>query len=94
MPHLPPGERDQLDALLHPEFRGRSAEGMPFDIGGQHDGPTAMRATPAVLSPGIFEPRAEPDRFLDLTDGRLLVTDRFAARASTAARPWTQPLDT
>ena len=37
------GDRDQLDTLLHPQFTGRTAEGMPFSIGGQHDGPAAMR---------------------------------------------------
>jgi 2-(1,2-epoxy-1,2-dihydrophenyl)acetyl-CoA isomerase len=40
---LAAGDRDQLGALLHPEFTGRTAEGMPFGIGGDHDGPTAMR---------------------------------------------------
>ena len=27
---LAAGDRDQLDALLHPEFTGRAAEGMPL----------------------------------------------------------------
>ena len=40
---LAAGDRAQLDALLHPEFTGRTAEGMPFGIGGHHDSPTAMR---------------------------------------------------
>jgi 2-(1,2-epoxy-1,2-dihydrophenyl)acetyl-CoA isomerase len=40
---LASGDRSQLDALLHPEFTGRIAEGMPFGIGGDHDGPAAMR---------------------------------------------------
>jgi ketosteroid isomerase-like protein len=31
---LATGDREQLDALLHPEFTGRTAEGMPFGIGG------------------------------------------------------------
>ena len=30
---LAAGDREQLDALLHPEFTGRIAEGMPFGIG-------------------------------------------------------------
>ena len=40
---LAAGDREQLDALLHPEFTGRTAEGMPFGIGGDHDSPAAMR---------------------------------------------------
>ena len=46
-------DRDQLDALLHPEFIGHAAEGMPFVIGGQHDGPARCVAALGELSPGI-----------------------------------------
>ena len=74
---LAAGDRDQLDALLHPKFSGRAADGMPFDIGGQHDGPAAMRRNVWGAIARHFEARAEPDRFLDLTDGRLLVTGRY-----------------
>jgi len=74
---LAAGDRDQLDVLLHPEFSGRTAEGMPFDIGGQHDGPAAMRRNVWGAIARHFEARAEPDRFLDLADGRLLVTGRY-----------------
>ena len=54
------GNREQLDALLHPEFTGRTAEGMPFGIGGDHDGPTAMRRNGWGASPGIS--RRAPSR--------------------------------
>jgi 2-(1,2-epoxy-1,2-dihydrophenyl)acetyl-CoA isomerase len=64
---LAAGDRDQLDALLHPEFSGRTAEGMPFEIGGQHDGPAAMRRNVWGTIARHFEARAEPDRFLDLS---------------------------
>lgn len=74
---LAAGDREQLDVLLHPEFSGRTAEGMPFEIGGQHDGPAAMRRNVWGAIARHFEARAEPDRFLDLTDGRLLVTGRY-----------------
>ena len=77
---LAAGDRDQLDALLHPEFTGRTAEGMPFSIGGQHDGPAAMRRNGWGAIARHFEARAEPDRFLDLADGRLLVTGRYRGR--------------
>ncbi len=45
------GDRIQLDALLHPEFTGRTAEGMPFGIGG---------ATPGEPLPGTS--RRGPNR--------------------------------
>lgn len=36
------GDRAALDALLHPAFEGRLADGMPFG-GGTHHGAVAMR---------------------------------------------------
>ncbi len=74
---LAAGDRDQLDALLHPEFTGSTAEGMPFGIGGRHDSPAAMRRNGWGAIARHFEARAEPDRFLDFADGRLLVTGRY-----------------
>ncbi len=77
---LAAGDRDQLDALLHPEFTGRTTEGMPFGIGGYHEGPAAMRRNGWGAIARHFEARAEPERFLDLADGRLLVTGRYRGR--------------
>jgi len=77
---LAAGDRDQLDALLDPEFTGRTAEGMPFGIGGVHDSPAAMRRNSWGVIARHFEARAEPERFLDLADGRLLVTGRYRGR--------------
>jgi 2-(1,2-epoxy-1,2-dihydrophenyl)acetyl-CoA isomerase len=74
---LAAGDRDQLHALLHPDFTGRTAEGMPFGIGGDHDSPTAMRRNGWGKIARHFEARAEPEKFLDLADGRLLVTGRY-----------------
>lgn len=81
------GDRDQLDALLHPEFTGRTAEGMPFGIGGDHDGPTAMRRNGWGAIARHFEARAEPELFLDLADGRLLVTGRYHGRGKQGSSP-------
>lgn len=77
---LAAGDRDQLDALLHPEFSGRTTEGMPFGIGGHHEGPVAMRRNAWGVIARHFDARAEPDRFLDLADGSLLVTGRYLGR--------------
>jgi hypothetical protein len=68
---LAASDREQLDALQHPEFIGRTAEGMPFGIGGDHTGPAAMRRNGWGAIARHFEARAEPERFLDLADGRL-----------------------
>lgn len=77
---LDAGDREQLDALLHPEFTGRIAEGMPFGIGGDHVGAAAMRRNGWGAIARHFEARAEPEQFLDLSDGRLLVTGRYRGR--------------
>jgi 2-(1,2-epoxy-1,2-dihydrophenyl)acetyl-CoA isomerase len=77
---LAAGDRDQLDALLHPEFIGHTAGGMPFGIGGRYDGPAAMRRNAWGVIARHFEACAEPERFLDLADGRLLVTGRYRGR--------------
>jgi 2-(1,2-epoxy-1,2-dihydrophenyl)acetyl-CoA isomerase len=77
---LAAGDRAQLDVLLHPEFTGRTAEGMPFGIGGDHDGPAAMRRNGWGAISCHFEALAEPEEFLDLKDGRLLVKGRYRGR--------------
>ncbi len=84
---LAAGDRDQLDALLHPEFCGRTADGMPFGIGGDHDSPAAMRRNGWGKIARHFEARAEPERFLDLADGRLLVTGRYRGRGKQGGAP-------
>lgn len=84
---LAAGDRDQLDALLHPEFTGRTAEGMPFGIGGDHGSPAEMRRNAWGAIARHFEARAEPERFLDLADGRLLVTGHYRGRGKQGGAP-------
>lgn len=84
---LASGDREQLDALLHPDFSGRIAEGMPFGIGGERAGPAAMRRDGWGAIARNFEAHAEPDRFLDLADGRLLVTGRYRGRGKQGGAP-------
>ena len=67
---LAAGDRAQLDSLLHPEFTGRTAEGMPFGIGGDHEGPAAMRRNGWGAISRHFEAHAEPERFLLRSDRR------------------------
>src|SRR4051812_3522946 len=77
---LAAGDGPELDALLPPGFRGRLADGMPFGIGGAHDGPEAMLRDGWGAIGRRFAARAEPERFLPLADGRLLVTGRYRGR--------------
>jgi len=84
---LATGDREQLDRLLHPEFVGLTAEGMPFGIGGRHDGPAAMRRNGWGAIARHFQARAEPEQFLDLADGRLLVTGRYRGHGKQGGIP-------
>src|SRR5512147_2104125 len=84
---LSASDRAQLDALLHPQFTGRTAEGMPFGIGGDHDSPTAMRRNGWGAIARHFEAHAEAEKFLDLADGRLLVTGRYRGRGKQGGAP-------
>ena len=77
---LASGDRDQLAALLHPSFTGRLADGMPFDIGGLHDGPQAMRRKGWGAIAKNFDARADASDIAELADGRLLVIGRYRGR--------------
>jgi 2-(1,2-epoxy-1,2-dihydrophenyl)acetyl-CoA isomerase len=77
---LAEGDGAELDVLLHPDFRGVLADGMPRGIGGEYRGAEAMRAEGWGAIGRHFAARAEAERFLALEDGRLLVTGRYTGR--------------
>lgn len=74
---LAAGNREQLETLLDPDFVGEIAEGMPFGIGGRHEGASAMRRNGWGAIARHFTARAEPERFLDVGEACLLVTGRY-----------------
>lgn len=74
---LAAGNREQLEMLLHPDFIGEIAEGMPFSIGGRHEGSSAMRRNGWGAIARHFAARAEPERFLEVGEACLLVTGRY-----------------
>ncbi|WP_156067412.1 enoyl-CoA hydratase-related protein [Pseudonocardia halophobica] len=71
------GDRDTLDEILHPDFVGHLADGMPFGIGGEHRGAEAMRRSGWGGIAKHFAASAEAEQFALLEDGRLLVTGRY-----------------
>jgi len=83
---LAAGDRNRLDALLHPDFVGEIAEGMPFGIVGRHEGASAMRRNGWGAIARHFTARAEPERFLDVGEGRLLVTESGISSRADAKR--------
>lgn len=60
---------------------------MPFAIGGEHEGAEAMRRDGWGAIGRHFATVAEPERFLPLEDGRLLVTGRYAGRGRRGGGP-------
>jgi 2-(1,2-epoxy-1,2-dihydrophenyl)acetyl-CoA isomerase len=79
---LAAGERARITELLHPDFVGRTAEGMPLGLGRTYQGPDAMYQDFWAQIGRHFEAaRAEPAEFSELPDGRLLVTGRYRGRA-------------
>ncbi|MBF6149555.1 enoyl-CoA hydratase/isomerase family protein [Nocardia nova] len=80
---LATGDRERLDALLHPRFEGRTTEGMPFELGGVYHGPDAMRRDFWGQIAKHYTARAIPERFSWLDDGRLAVIGRYTGHART-----------
>jgi 2-(1,2-epoxy-1,2-dihydrophenyl)acetyl-CoA isomerase len=69
-----------LEEILDRDFHGILAAGMPYGVGGDHRGSQAMRRDGWGAIGRHFVARAEPDRFLPLVDGRILVTGRYVGK--------------
>lgn len=80
-----------LKDLLDPDFHGFLAPGMPFGVGGEHHGADAMRRNGWGAIGQYFVARAEPERFLPLVDGRMLVTGRYVGHGRDGGGPLDAP---
>ena len=78
---LATGDGDALSALLHPDFVGETTEGLPLDLGGTHTGAEAMARDFWWAIGAHYRARAEPQQFLALADGGLVVLGRYAGSA-------------
>ncbi len=78
---LAAGDADRLRALLHPSFTGRTTAGLPLGLGGDYDSPEAMTRDFWWSIGRHYRARAEPERFLPLADGGLLVLGRYTGTA-------------
>jgi len=76
-----------LDELLDPDFLGVLTAGMPFGVGGEHHGSEAMRRDGWGAIGRHYVAHAEPDRFLPLIDGRVLVTGRYVGQGRRGGGP-------
>jgi 2-(1,2-epoxy-1,2-dihydrophenyl)acetyl-CoA isomerase len=80
-----------LEELLDPGFHGVLAAGMPFGVGGEHHGAEAMRRNGWGAIGRYYVANAEPERFLPLVDGRMLVTGRYIGHGRDGGGPLDAP---
>ncbi|WP_167104411.1 enoyl-CoA hydratase-related protein [Mycobacterium sp. DL592] len=78
---LATGDRGTIDQLLHPDFVGHAAEGLPLGMGGRHIGPESMRTNLWWRIGEHFIARAIASDFQILGDGRLMVIGRYRGTA-------------
>ena len=86
-PALATGDRDALDALLHPEFVGETTPGLPFGLGRTYRGSTEMRRDFWAVIGREFDLSARPTDFQELADGRLLVVGHYVGTARKTGSP-------
>ena len=84
---LATGDADTLAGLLHPDFVGETTEGLPVGLGGTHTGPEAMTRDFWWSIGRHYRARAEPERFLALADGGLVVLGRYTGSARDGGAP-------
>ncbi|HUR75013.1 MAG TPA: enoyl-CoA hydratase-related protein [Sporichthya sp.] len=80
------GDTAALQALLHPDFRGVIADGMPAG-GGVHDGPEAMWEDGWKQIGRAYAAGPKPTEMTALVDGRLLVSGRYAGHGRRGGGP-------
>lgn len=83
---LATGDRKALDAILDPAFTGEATEGLPFGLGGTHEGAEAMIRDFWWAIGRHYRARAEPAEFLALADGGLVVLGRYVGIARDGGR--------
>ncbi len=83
---LATGDTAAISALLHPDFRGVIAEGMPVGAG-QHDGAEAMWSDGWAQIGRAFAAGPKPTEMTALVDGRLLVSGRYQGRGRRGGGP-------
>lgn len=80
------GDTAAIEALLHADFRGVIAEGMPAGAG-HHDGPDAMWEDGWKQIGRAFAAGPKPLEMTSLVDGRLLVSGRYTGHGRRGGGP-------
>lgn len=85
-PALATGDRPALDALLAPEFVGRTTAGLPLGLGGEYVGAKAMRREFWGRIAKHYDMRAEPTGAETVAPGRVLVHGAYRGLARATGR--------
>src|SRR6516165_7882344 len=86
-PALASGDRATLDDVIHPEFVGDTTAGLPLGLGGHYEGAHAMRRQFWGALGRSFAVAAEPEAYLQVSDGRVLVTGTYVGAARQTGKP-------
>jgi uncharacterized protein len=78
---------EALLGALHPGFRGRATEGLPFGIGGTADGPQEMLREVWGRAFAHFAIHPEPEEVVPTADGRVLVLGWYVGTARETGAP-------
>lgn len=84
---LAKGDAAALDDLLHPEFVGTTAAGLPLGLGGRYEGVEAMRDGFWWRVGRSYRAEAVPEEFGLLDDGRLFVSGRYCGEGRASGVP-------
>ena len=84
---LASGDRQTLDAVLHPDFVGHATDGLPLGMGGTHTGPAAMRRGLWGRIAEHYVARAEVADMTGLSDGGLLVRGHYRGHGRAGGAP-------
>ncbi|CAM3607161.1 enoyl-CoA hydratase-related protein [Smaragdicoccus niigatensis] len=83
---LATGDRATLTEVLHPDFEGHTAAGLPLSLGGVYRGPDAMRKEFWGVVARHYQARATPESFEPLGTESLLVIGRYIGVAKASGR--------
>ena len=84
---LATGDAERLDNLLHNDFRGQVADGMPFGMGGEHKGIAAMRDEVWWTIGKHYAAQAVATTMTPDDEGRLVVSADMSAPRVRLSKP-------
>jgi 2-(1,2-epoxy-1,2-dihydrophenyl)acetyl-CoA isomerase len=83
---LTQGDGAGVTSILDPEFRGQTVAGLPLGLGGEYVGAEDMRDNFWWVIGRHIQAEPYPDEFLDLADGRILVTGTYRGSGRRSGR--------